>query len=114
MPPQSHGSVPTPPPPSHSEISQTNKQPHADYFSAMTQGNRGASIMVGQNEQVSLRIRNAKGRNISSMHTHIRVCRAKAVTGPVPNNTGSNGADTNSNMCFIIQKCIPIALKNRS
>ena len=94
-------------------MSQTNQQPHADDFSAITQGNRGASIMGGQNEQEYLRSRNTNGRNISNVHTHRRFVHAKEVTDPDPNTTGSNEADTNADMCCFDQNFIPIAYTNR-
>ena len=66
------------------------QQTHADDFSTMTHGTRDASIMGGQNEQAYLISRNTNGRNISSMHNHRRIGRAKAVTDPARNTTGSN------------------------
>ena len=77
----------------------------------MTQRTRGVLIMGGQNEQAYLRIRNTNGRNISNLHTHRRVGRAKALTETDPNTTSSNEADTNTNMCCLGQNIIPIAYK---
>ena len=48
------------------------------------------------------------------MHTHRRVGRAKAVTEPSPNTTGSNEADTNAYTFCFGQNFIPIAYTNRS
>ena len=90
LPPQPHGSIPLPPPPIQSEIYQTSQQTHADDFITMTNGDRGASIMGGLNKQASLISRNTNVRNISSMRTHRRVSRTKAVTDPAPNTNGSN------------------------
>ena len=50
--------------------------------------------MGGRNEQAYFRSRNTNGRNISNVHTHRSVCRAKVVTDPDPNTTGSNESDT--------------------
>ena len=52
--------------------------------------------------------------NISSIQNHRRVGRAKAVTDPDPNTTGSNESDTNADTCCLGQNCIHIAYPNRS
>ena len=114
LPPQPHGSVPLLPPPRQSEIFQTNQQPHADEFSAMTQGNRVTSIMVSQNEQASLRSINTNGRNISSMHNHKRVGSTKLVTEPAPNSTSSNESYINLDTFCLVQNVIPIAYTKQS
>ena len=49
LPRQPHGSIPHPPPPRQSEISQKSQQTNADDFITMTQDASGASITGGQN-----------------------------------------------------------------
>ena len=80
----------------------------------MTWGNRGASIMGCHNRQASLISRDNNGRNISSVHTHIRAGRTKAVTEPAPNTTCFNEVDTNADTCCLGKNVIPIAYTNQS
>ena len=64
--------------------------------------------MGGQNEEAYLEIINTNGRNLSIMHTHRRIGRAKAVIEPSPNTTGSNEADTSADTCFLSQTLSPL------